>query len=100
MWLGTRAELEPERQAMEQAMADSLREAESVKPSAPLEEQKTPELLQLFKSSVVLTQVRHSCAPCLFQGVIPATLNPSHSLHRHASPRTVTECGSPLLSLL
>ena len=58
MWLAMRAELEPERQHLEQAMAVSLIEAESVKPEVPLTEKQTAELVQHFIKSALLAQVK------------------------------------------
>lgn len=57
LWLAQRAELEPERQSLQQAMAISLQEAEDLTPSVPLVGWKTADLTKYFEKSTFLAQV-------------------------------------------
>ncbi|KAK9788299.1 hypothetical protein WJX73_006083 [Symbiochloris irregularis] len=57
MWLVTRAELEPERQNIERAMAVSLEESEKVEAIVPLMQWDTSKLLSHFQDSPVMAQL-------------------------------------------
>lgn len=62
MWLVSRAELEPERQDIERAMAISLEESEKVEAIVPLIQWDTSKLLSHFQDSPIVAQVVSSAA--------------------------------------